>query len=115
MGDGFTVDSAEVRAHAGVIEQYGAQADVAAEAGAHLATLNDAYGLFCQSFGQMTVEPQQRGADALAKSAQNLHDLSQQVTEVAEAYADVEEKIATIMQTIVEQLDLIRVPTVGGR
>ncbi|MFC5290709.1 type VII secretion target [Actinokineospora guangxiensis] len=117
MPDGFTVDPREVRDHAGATEGFAGRADVATQAGAHLTSLNDAYGLLCQSFGEMLVEPQQRGTDALRGSADGLHQLSQQLTASAEAYEQVEEKIAAVLEALAKQLDLAArgIPTVGGR
>ena len=117
MTDGFTVDPAQGHAHAATTEGFAGRVDVATDAGAHLSSLNDAYGLFCQSFGQMLVEPQQRGTEALRGSADGLHELSQQLTASAEAYEAAEARIAAIMEALVERLDAAAsgIPTVGGR
>ena len=112
----FTVNVDEVHAHAATAEAQAARADVAAEAGTHLSTLDDAYGLFCQSFGQMLVEPQQRGADALTKAAASLHALTESLTEAADAYQQVDEKVTTVLEALIAQLDTASglIPDIGG-
>jgi methyl-accepting chemotaxis protein len=117
MPDGFTVDTAQIHAHAASTQDLAGRADVATDAGAHLSTLDDAYGLFCRSFGEMLVQPQQRGAEALANSADHLHRTVRGLTETAEAYETAEERIAAAMEALVRQLDVAArgIPTVGGR
>ncbi|EWC58480.1 hypothetical protein UO65_6372 [Actinokineospora spheciospongiae] len=114
--DGFTVTIGEVLAHAATAEAQAARADVAAEAGAHLSSLDDAYGLFCQPFGQMLVEPQQRGTDAITKAAAALHGLTESLEQAAAEYQAVDEKVTAVLDALVAQLDAAAgmIPSVGG-
>lgn len=116
MGNELTVDSAEVRSHAAVTGAFAGRADTAAAAGAHLTTLNDAYGLLCQPFGAMVVSPQARGTEALTGAAKSLHEMADKLTEAAEAYEDTEARIADLMQQLLDQLDAAAclIPTVKG-
>ncbi|MBC6449108.1 type VII secretion target [Actinokineospora xionganensis] len=116
MGNELTVNSAEVRAHAAATDAFAGRADTATAAGAHLTTLNDAYGLLCQPFGAMVVSPQARGTEALGGAAKSLHEMSSKLTEAAQAYEDTEQRITDLMKQLVEQLDAAAacIPTVRG-
>lgn len=115
MGEPFTVNTDEVRAHAGVTAGFAGRADTAAEAGAHVSTLNDAYGLFCQSFGAMTVEPQERGAQALADCAKKLHELADKLNSSADKYDQQEDKTLERLQQLLDAVDAAKpAPTFGG-
>lgn len=116
MTDGFTVSTEEIRTHAGNVEGFGGRADVAADAGAHLTTLDDAYGLACQPFGQMLVEPQARGTEGLAKAASLLHLQAGKLTASAEEYETCEQRIVDLIEDLLDSLNELSgtIPRVGG-
>lgn len=106
MADGFfTVNTDEIRAHADHVEEFGGRADVAADAGAHLTTLDDAYGLACQPFGQMLVEPQSKGTEGLAKAAGLLHRHAGDLGATAEEYEQCEHRIVELIEDLLESLN----------
>lgn len=113
---GFTVRIAEIEAHTRTIDAQAARTEVAAEAGSHLTSLDDAYGLLCRPFSDMLTEPQQRGTEALTKAASTLHSLRERVSEAAEAYQDAENEIEALMEALVKQLDAVAngIPSIGG-
>lgn len=105
MGDGFTVDTEEVRSHAGNVEGFAGRADVAADAGAHLTTLDDAYGLACQQFGQMLVEPQTKGTEGLVKAAGLLHVQADALNASADEYDACEQRVSDLIKDLLERLN----------
>ncbi|OLF07540.1 hypothetical protein BLA60_26835 [Actinophytocola xinjiangensis] len=117
MPDGFfTVDTDEVRAHAGTVEEFGGRVDVAADAGAHLTTLDDAYGLACQPFAQMLVEPQAKGTESIATAAAKLHSFAAKLNDTATDYDECERRLVEVMEDLLESLEdaAASIPDVAG-
>lgn len=75
MSEGFEVDPDEVEAHTGTVDGFAGRADTAVGAGAHVAGLDDAYGLFCRPFGELLKDPQQRGVDTLTEMLEQVNDI----------------------------------------
>src|SRR5690606_7030960 len=76
------------------------RAGTAADAGSHLAGLDEAYGVLCQPFGSMVREPQNRGAEALAKTQKVTQNLARALDEAANAYERLEEFIVERLNRI---------------
>lgn len=115
MGDRITVDAAEVREHAAVTDGFAGRADTAAAAGTHLTSLDDAYGLFCQPFGAMLVEPQERGTEALERCAGELHKLTESLNSAADAYEERENETVAVLQELLDKVDAAAdAPALGG-
>ncbi|SHF82149.1 type VII secretion target [Streptoalloteichus hindustanus] len=108
MDNGFRVDSEQVRGHTGPVGGFAGRAHVAAEAGATLTDLNDAYGLFCIPFGSMLKPAQQRGADALKECAELLDQTVEDLRKVADRYQEAEEREARRMAEILDRLESAR-------
>jgi uncharacterized protein YukE len=115
MSDGFEVDPGELDAHAGTVEGFASRADTAVGAGAHVTSLDDAYGLFCRPFGAMLKEPQQRGVDTLTATAEQLHEATGKLRECAQTYRDAEDTITEFIERLVELLEQVDdIPIVRG-
>ncbi len=115
MSDGFEVDPDQVEAHSGTVEGFASRADTAVDAGAHVASLDDAYGLFCRPFGTLLAQPQQRGVDTLAATAEQLHEMTDNLRECARTYRDAEETIEEFIERLVELLEQVNdIPIVRG-
>jgi ubiquinone biosynthesis protein UbiJ len=105
MGEGFAVNLNEVNSHAGTVDGFAGLADTAADAGAHVTSLDDAYGLFCQPFGQMLKDPQQRGAETLTETASILHETVTDLQDAAELYEEVDRKVLAAIEALIKRLD----------
>lgn len=115
MGEGFAVNPAEVDAHAATVDGFAGRADTAVDAGSHVASLDDAYGLFCRPFGTLLEEPQQRGVETLTETASQLHETVTNLQECAEHYREVETSVVEQIQALLEMLDRVTdVPMVRG-
>jgi uncharacterized protein YukE len=115
MSHGFEVDPDEVDAHAGTVDGFATRADTAVDAGAHVARLDDAYGLFCRPFGTLLAEPQQRGVDTLTETAAQLHEMTDKLRESAKTYRETEETIAEFIERLLELLEQVNdIPIVRG-
>ncbi|TQM79352.1 excreted virulence factor EspC (type VII ESX diderm) [Saccharothrix saharensis] len=115
MADGFTVDSAELAGQAAALDGLASRADTAADAGRHVTSLDDAYGLLCRPFADLLREPQQRGVDTLQATAENLHRLVADLGDTAKVYREAEEKITAVMRALVRSLEAMSAaPRVGG-
>lgn len=97
MSEGYEVEPERVRAHAETVRDYQDRAAKAAAAGSHLSGLDDAYGVLCQPFGSMLKQPQARGTETLTKTADVTGSLAEGLTAAAEAYEQLEERIADLM------------------
>lgn len=96
----FQVVLEELRSHAKTMESFSQRAGTAADAGSHLAGLDEAYGVLCQPFGSMVREPQNRGAEALAKTQKVTQNLARALDEAANAYERLEEFIVERLSRI---------------
>ncbi|WP_158854783.1 type VII secretion target [Saccharothrix deserti] len=115
MGDGFTVDSAQLAAQAAAVDGFASRADTATDAGQHVTSLDDAYGLLCRPFADLLKDPQQRGVDTLAATAENLHKLVTDLGDTAKTYREAEDKIEAVMKALVATLDAVpSAPRVRG-
>ncbi|MFD0200364.1 MULTISPECIES: type VII secretion target [Saccharothrix] len=115
MADGFTVDSGELATQAAALDGFAARADTATDAGRHVTSLDDAYGLLCRPFADLLKEPQQRGVDTLQATAENMHELVTGLGDTAKVYREAEEKITAVMQALVRSLEAVsEAPRVGG-
>lgn len=97
MSEGYEVEPDRVRSHADTVRGFQDRAATAASAGTHLSRLDDAYGVLCQPFGSMLSEPQTRGTEALTRTAEVTGNLADGLTAAAEAYEQLEERIAAMM------------------
>lgn len=102
MTGGFEVDVDQVRSHANTLKGFQQRAGTAADAGSHLAGLDEAYGILCQPFGEKTREPQEKGAEALAKVENTTGHLADGLTAAADAYQEVEEKVRDILRELAQ-------------
>lgn len=115
MADGFEVDPDQVDAHAGTVDGFAGRADTAVGAGAHVAALDDAYGLFCRPFGELLKDPQQRGVDTLTETAKQLHEMTDNLRETAKTYRETEDAIEDFIERLVELLEQVGdIPIVRG-
>lgn len=115
MHDGFEVDPDQVNAHAGTVEGFAGRTDTAVDAGAHVAELDDAYGLFCRPFATMLKDPQQRGVDTLTETASVMHETVEKLRDCAEHYQQVEDEVLAAIEALVEMLErTASIPTLGG-
>ena len=115
MSEGFEVDPDQVEAHSGTVDGFASRADTAVDAGAHVTSLDDAYGLFCRPFGTLLKEPQQRGVDTLSATAEQLHEMTVKLRESAQTYRDTEETITEFIERLVELLEQVAdIPVVRG-
>lgn len=115
MSEGFEVDPDQVDAHSGTVDGFAARADTAVGAGAHVASLDDAYGLFCRPFGTLLAQPQQRGVEALTATAEQLHEMTDNLRDCARTYREAEETIAEFIERLVELLEQVGdIPVVRG-
>lgn len=115
MSDGFTVNTDQLLDRADTVAGFATRADTAADAGAHVTSLDDAYGLFCQPFAQLLKNPQQRGAGTLAETAANLHQMVTNLQDSAKTYQEAEEKIITVLQALFQMLEAsAAIPSVRG-
>jgi hypothetical protein len=105
MGKGFAVSAAELRGHAKDVDGFGQRVDLAADAADHLRHLDDAYGLYCQRFGAMLVEPQVKAAQNLALAAAGLHGMADKLRTTADTYVEIDEKLAAVCDRLTERLD----------
>jgi len=105
MSDGFTVNIDQLLTQAGAVDGFATKADTAADAGAHVTSLDDAYGLFCQPFAQLLKDPQQRGVETLTETAAVLHQMVTNLQGCAKTYQEAEEKIVILLQTLTKLLD----------
>lgn len=114
--DELAVKVDEIRSHAQKVDGFGDRVGQAADAAAHVASLDDAYGIFCQPFGAMLQEPQQRGVEAIQSSLTALQSMSDKLRQSSDAYESVEEKFGKALQDILEQVGaMIAAQTGGGR
>ncbi|XVV01258.1 type VII secretion target [Actinosynnema sp. CA-248983] len=115
MSDGFTVNSDQLLTQASAVDGFAGRADTAADAGRHVAALDDAYGLLCRPFAALLKEPQQRGVDTLAATAENLHQMVTGLQDTAKTYREAEDRIGTILKALVQALDAVaKAPTIRG-
>jgi hypothetical protein len=115
MGDGFTVDIDQLRSQAGAVDGLASRADTAVGAGAHVTSLDDAYGLLCRPFADLLKDPQQRGVDTLTATAEVLHQTVTGLQDCAKTYREAEEKINATLQTLLKMLDAAaKAPAIRG-
>lgn len=115
MSDGFEVNPEQVRAHSTTVDGFAARADTAVDAGAHVTSLDDAYGLFCRPFGTLLKDPQQRGVDTLTEAAAQMHEMTAGLADCAETYQEAEEQITEMIEALVEALEQVaQIPNVRG-
>lgn len=115
MGDGFTVNSDQLVTQASAVDGFAGRADTATDAGAHVTSLDDAYGLLCRPFGQLLKDPQERGVDTLKATAETLHQLVTGLQDCATTYQEAEDKVGEMMRALVAKLDASApVPAVRG-
>lgn len=115
MYDGFEVDPDQVNAHAGTVDGFAGRTDTAVDAGAHVTSLDDAYGLFCRPFADLLKDPQQRGVDTLTETASVMHESVTKLRESAEHYQKVEDDVLTAIETLLELLERTSsIPMVRG-
>jgi uncharacterized protein YukE len=107
MGEGFAVTPDEVDAHAGTVDGFAGRADTAVDAGAHVTSLDDAYGLFCRPFGTLLKDPQQRGVDTLTETASQMHDIVTNLNKTAEHYREVEMRVVDLIDELLDKLDRV--------
>lgn len=115
MTDGFSLDLRQLREHAAATERIAGKADVADDASHQVADMDQAYGLLCRPIAWLLKGPQDNCAEAIAASAQALHQTSQNLGKAVETYEDAEKRIAAILKSILERLDAFEVPAIGGR
>ncbi|CAL9468396.1 hypothetical protein SUDANB95_02768 [Actinosynnema sp. ALI-1.44] len=115
MSDGFTVNSDQLLTQASTVDGFAGRADTAADAGRHVAALDDAYGLLCRPFATLLKEPQQRGVDTLAATAENLHQMVDGLKDTAKAYQEAEERVGAVLEALVKALEAAaKAPRIGG-
>ncbi|MER7011265.1 type VII secretion target [Saccharopolyspora sp. NPDC000359] len=101
--NGFRMDPDRVRQHAAEVAEVAGNADTAAQAAAHLADLNDAYGLFCQPFAMMLKGPQEIGAQFLQISADELHRMNRDLEESAKTTEEIDRDQASKIEKLFSQ------------
>jgi len=88
--DGFLVDAAQIRRHAGQLEAVRARFGAVKSASAHIARDDAAYGLLCSWLPAVLEGRHQRQDSLLAYVEENLALAAEALTAVAGAYADVD-------------------------
>lgn len=93
-------------AHSRDVESLAGRAQAAADAATHVASLNDAYGLWCLQVGLpfLFEPPQQEAATAVANCAKQLQKLSQDLTAAAEEYQRIDEEQQHAFAKILKEL-----------
>jgi hypothetical protein len=89
-GDGFSVDTAQIRAHAGVVEQVAGRFGAVKGASVHISGDESAYGFLCGWIAAV-LEGRHSEQDALFEAVQqNLVKVAQRLRETADRYESVE-------------------------
>ena len=88
--DGFLVDAAQIRRHAGQLEAVRARFGAVKSASAHIARDDAAYGLLCSWLPAVLEGRHQRQDSLLAYVEENLALAAEALTAVAGAYDDVD-------------------------
>lgn len=115
MHDGFEVDPEQLNAHASTVDAFAGRADTAVDAGAHVTSLDDAYGLFCRPFADLLKDPQQRGVDTLTETATVMHETVSKLRESASAYQQVEDEVLARIEALLEMLErMSAIPVAQG-
>lgn len=117
MSESYQVSVERLRAHTTTMRGFQDRADTAADAGAQVASLDDAYGILCQPFGSMVSEPQQRGVDALNQTRDATRDIADALDRAAQAYDEFEKSVVDKLNQIADSVDTAgaTVPEVGNR
>lgn len=117
MAESYQVDPDAVRAHAKTMRGFQDRAGTAVDAGAHVAGLDDAYGILCQPFGSMVSEPQNRGVDALTGTRDATRQMADNLEAAAKAYEEFEKFVVGKLEQIAESVEAAghTVPEVGNR
>ncbi|NLG55966.1 MAG: ESX-1 secretion-associated protein [Rhodococcus sp.] len=114
-GESLEVNVEEIRSHAKTVDDIGARVGQAADAAAHVASLDDAYGIFCQPFGAALREPQQRGVEAIQSSFTAIQSTSDKLQRCGDAYEKADEAFSAALQEILDQVDAMMARQGGGR
>jgi len=103
---GFCTDTDQMRTHAATIAGKAESVGTAAEAAAHVADLNDAYGLICFQMGLPMIlkMPQERCAQMVKEAQQELQRLEKSITAAAKRYDEQEQELLERLRKILEQL-----------
>jgi hypothetical protein len=99
-GDGFSVDIAQIRAHAGVVEQIADRFGAVEGASAHISGDESAYGFLCGWIAAV-LEGRHAEQDALFEAVrQNLVKVAQRLRETADRYESVEADIDDLVKVV---------------
>ncbi|PXY23022.1 ESX-1 secretion-associated protein [Prauserella sp. PE36] len=118
MAEGFQVDPDRLRAHAASVGGVKSGVDEAADAGGHVASLNDAYGWICQGMGlpDMLRGPQERVTAMIQRVGTRLGEDQHKLGDAAKRYDEAEAKVIEILKQLAESLDKAGdAPKLGGR
>lgn len=110
----LSVDLDQLTSHSESVADFGGRTGSAADDANQLSSMNEAYGVFCQVFGAMLVEPQQQGAASIRATAEAMKDVSVKLREAAVAYKEADERLAKALGEILESLGPAGGPGRGG-
>lgn len=114
---GFRVDLDGLRGHAASVGDTQGQVAEAADAGHHVAGLDDAYGLLCLQMGLpfLLRGPQERVAGLIDKISKRLDEHSGKLKDAADKYSETEKQVCDILQRLATDLESAKTgPTLGG-
>jgi hypothetical protein len=103
-GEGFSVDTGQIRAHAGVVEQIAGRFGAVKGASGHIAGDESAYGFLCGWIAGV-LEGRHTEQDALLEAVQqNLVKVAQRLRESADRYESVEVDNDGLVRTVDSRL-----------
>ena len=109
---GFGTNVPELRQHATETDGFADRVRAAAEAAAHVARLDDAYGLIPQTFRLPDVlrGPQEDAARIIAEAATMLRDSSKNLHDTAQHYADTDKYVQDALDKLIGRMRDARRP-----
>jgi hypothetical protein len=94
MADGFLVDAAQLRRHAGNVEAIRARFDAVRAASAHIAQDDSAYGLLCSWLPAVLEGRHQRQDSLVSYLEENLALAADSLVAVADDYEEIDTRAA---------------------
>ncbi|PXY31814.1 type VII secretion target [Prauserella muralis] len=115
---GLHVDPERLRQHAGTVGDVRGRVAEAADAGAHVAALDDAYGWLCQALGlpEMLRGPQERVTAMIRRASEQLEQDRQKLGDAAAKYDEAEAQALAVLRKLAEELAraAATIPRPGG-
>ncbi|WP_406688960.1 type VII secretion target [Saccharopolyspora sp. ID03-671] len=99
MGDGYTVNAEQIRAHAAKVEQIQARFDAVKSASAHITQDDQAYGLLCGWISGILESRHARQDELISYVAENLSLAAESLRAAADDYQAMDEDHAAQIKT----------------